>query len=301
MVTPRRSLYLFLLLFCLIAQLMLFCNARRRGRQFHEKNRIIDGLDADDDEYPEYVVLGLPPDENYVYCAGVLLHPNIVLTVAHCVDDKDVKLINVSRTDYPPRKWTEVDRLFGSRVEAACISRDYFSSNKKYSDFAILRLEIDIPSPSYGVLAQEETMNGTTGIAFGLGYTDYDAEHPENNVLPDKARKLEMEVIECSEQNRHETNICFTSKYGGDVCFGDSGSPVFSKENREILGLTSLLNKGEICRHNYQARSVFSNVGRNQNLIEDLVEECLYGTPSKRHYKPQEDKRKVYHYRHRHS
>lgn len=278
MFISRKFVELFLVLFSLIAQPIVLCDARRNH---HKTNRLIDGVEVSEGEFPEHVAMEIPVSNNKTgTCGGVLIHSDIVLTAGHCLKRIfDIKSMNVSNSINAPYMWTQSDRKRAVRVKAACISDKYSVVNKVASyDYGVLVLEKKFDKYKKAKLASENPKVGMTGIAIGMGLTHYDQKNPKNNVSAKKLRKLEMEVIECSEQNQHETKICFTSKNGGDVCYGDSGSPVFSKDHK-VLGLTSHINTPpnqppERCIPGYKARSVFADITRNRKLIDKLVKDC---------------------------
>lgn len=277
-VTYKQTWFL-LMLFGLILQSTVSCNSKRRHHGKHTiKDRIIDGVEVSEREYPEYATLEIPAPNNRVgICGGVLIQPDIVLTAAHCfIEVNEIQSINVSNSIAAPSTWSSHDRRLTRRVKAACASEKYHThSQKSWYDYGVLVLEKKFDNFKIAKLAKKELKVGTTGIAVGMGMTHYDEKNPQNIVWAKSLRKLEMQVAECAEQNKHETHICFTSKSGGDICYGDSGSPVFS-EDKKVLGFASYgsLNPPEICIHGFKARSVFSDIARNRKLIDKLAKDC---------------------------
>lgn len=283
MIMAPKLTGLFFVLVGLVAQLTVLCEGGRRHhhRDHHKTNRIIDGVEASEGEFPEHVAIEIPLSNSKTgACGGVLIHSDIVLTAGHCLKRVvNIESMNVSNSINAPLMWTKSDRQQARRVKAACISDKYSTDGKvTIYDYGVVVLEKKFDNYRKAKLESKDPKVGTTGIATGMGLTHYDRNNPKNNVLAKKLRKLEMEVIECSEQNQHKTNICFTSKYGGDVCYGDSGSPVFSKDHK-VLGLSSHINAppnqpAERCIPGFKGRSVFADITRNRKLIDKLVKDC---------------------------
>lgn len=309
MVVPCKIVLPFSKLFFLFALLAVLCDARRGNHhRNHTKNRIIDGEEVREGDFPEHVVLEITNGGNVkLPCGGVLLKDNIVLTTASCVEGNI--FVYVSRSIYSPHAWTDELRSQAIRAETTCITPEYFELDyKKFFDFAILRLEKPFKDAKTAEIAGDEIPIGNSGTALGIGLTHY-TDNPKMHERAIRLRKLEMERVECDEYNQGDDHVCFTSKNGGDVCIGDTGSPVFDEEHK-VVALTSYSNPDNFCEHGVKAKSVFADVGDNKKLIEDLIDSCLkkpvpppLPTPTERKdgHDPaiKESKSKHHHHRHR--
>lgn len=274
MVVSNQLIVLFLLSISLIA-----LSDARRGRHRHRnrtRNRIIDGEEVNDGEFPDHIGLAIPTELNMnKVCGGVLLKPNIVLTANHCVKDiPKGKFALALNSEFSPDSWKKEELRKSLRVTHVCPSEAYLHIGYRYSfDFAILRLEGNLENAKTGVISERPLGESERVTAVGFGFTHYDEEHPENNKETVKLRKIKMRPVKCDEYESGDSHICFSSINGGDVCFGDSGSPVYDSD-KEIVGITSYGVPGEICRHNFKAKSVFSDAVWYKDNIEGLIEDC---------------------------
>lgn len=267
------------LLFGLIViQLIVLCDARRISHfRNRTTSRIVDGEEVKDYEYPEHVIMMINHPEGMELCGGVTLKSNLVLTAAHCVKRhvKNPSNILVNNIQFEPLSWKPDDIAQAAKVEKICISNKYwFGSDKEYNDFAILRLETALYNYFEGKLADKETNFGAKVEAVGIGYTHIDLKNPANNQRAERLRKLAMQRVECYEYDQDLSHVCFESKFGGDTCYGDSGSPVFN-EFQEVVALTSYGDDKDPCRHKpFKARGVYADVARNRKLIDGLIRDC---------------------------
>lgn len=102
--------------------------------------------------------------------------------------------------------------------------------------------------------------------------TDFNPDNPDDSKSAVKLRKLDMEPVKCEEYDSGNSRVCFTSKKG-DVCFGDSGSPVYN-EDHKVVALSSYGVPEGICRLNYKSKSVFSDAVWYRDNIDQLIEDC---------------------------
>lgn len=274
MVVPCKTILLFSVLFDLILQLALLCDARRgHHHRNHTKNRIIDGEEALEGEFPEHVVLEITSGANKkLSCGGVLLRNNVVLTAATCVEGNIY--VYASTTIYSPHTWTEEMRKKAIRVDTTCISDEFYQLDyKNFYDYAILRLEKPFEDAKIAEMADSRILIERPAVGIGIGLTHL-AENPKMNERARRLRKLELESSVCSAYNQGDDHICFTAKKGGDICIGDTGSPVFNNDH-EIVALASYSDPGKLCRHGTKGKSIYADVGGNKNLITDLMTSCL--------------------------
>lgn len=252
---------------------------------------IIDGVEAEEGEFPFMAALGYENEEvgkGYDYrCGASLISDNFLLTAAHCI----------------PKQSRPVVALLGSQTLDSSslgvvvpIKEFYphpdYRSSKSYNDIALIELDRKVENePNVNPIClysgTEDLPNSVVLTAEGFGITDVDRQarssvlmkvnlttvaldkcnqsFAENNLLTNN-RRLSLGLI--------ETQYCATglenieTKQIGDTCQGDSGGPlqIVQDEKFKLIGVTSF---GNGCGSN--TPSVYTRVSRYIDWIESVV------------------------------
>lgn len=206
-------------------------------------SRIVGGSDVQNDEYPWFA----RTISNGI-CGGVLVSPNYVLTAAHCISRKSEWLatggFQVGALCYASDNCKQNSETFKA---IKVLKHPSYNSGSYAQDFALVKLDgTSTITPanldSTGVSQSYEQLNAKSDLwAVGLGLLKAGTMN-----LPDHLQHVEVNYVtnnECEttfKKYDYDTNsmICAAAP-GKDACGGDSGGPLYDKENETVIGLTS--------------------------------------------------------------
>jgi len=221
--------------------------------QTKSQNRIINGVETGDNEFPWIVMVNIYSTIGITTCGGTIISKKLILTAAHCVNEKHTK--NLMNAD-AMAVFTERHLLnsggqeFG--VEKVFSHEDYNPATFK-NDIAVLLLKDELTfsdNVTSVFLPKDDLQNpeeGTEVIAAGWGLTDYYGE------MSDTLQKVTLNIKgldECANLYGKDTsqthdigphNLCTLNQDKKDACQGDSGGPLMLEKDSKLIqvGITS--------------------------------------------------------------
>jgi trypsin len=241
------------------------------------QQRIIGGSKARSDRY-SYTVQFI--DSMGLYCGGVLISSDMVLTAAHCGDGKKEKFKMVIGT---AKVGSGGDTI---KAERGWVHRDY-DYDTMDSDYMIYQLERSVEVDATVITLNERSSSpskGETLVALGWGNTKTNGQYVGSKDL------LEVGVgyipnSDCKERSGYvgkdyiryrsqvTDNMLCALGNGKDGCQGDSGGPLViegsdSKGRKDVL--VGLVSWGVSCAHE-TLPGVYSRISSKYSWIKKIV------------------------------
>ncbi|KAH8389138.1 serine protease 44 [Drosophila serrata] len=175
---------------------------------------------------------------NLYECGGALIAPNVVLTAAHCVHNKQPNTIVVRAGEWDTQTKTEIIP-HEDRYVKEIVYHEQFNKGSLYNDVAVLLLEssFDLQMNIQPVCLPnvQDVFDYDRCYATGWGKNKFGKEGEYQVIL----KKVDMPVVPgetCQSNLRatrlgrhfllHDSFICAGGEKDKDTCKGDGGSPL---------------------------------------------------------------------------
>ncbi|XP_065089032.1 phenoloxidase-activating factor 2 [Ochlerotatus camptorhynchus] len=241
-------------------------------------------------EFP-WTVAVIKTSDGSSHCGGSLIHPNLVLTGAHCVQGYRKGQLKIRAGEWDSQ--TTKERLpFQERIVIRVNSHPDFNPRSLAYDVAVLELESPITLADHINVVCLPPNNYDTRrtdcFASGWGKNQFGKSGRYSVIM----KKVPLPIVDSSTCERqlqatrlttrfrlHQTFICAGGEQGVDTCEGDGGAPLVcpvgpANENRYTqMGMVAW---GIGCHGKVPA--VYSNVMRFRSWIDNVVRTLGFDT-----------------------
>ena len=243
------------------------------GNLMTELERIVGGVPTD--EFPECCLIGTRNVNGTInwFCTGVLVHPKLVLSAAHCILPGRSSYV-VALNSYDQNKLTDSEII---NVRKTIVNPKYDNSWKT-NDIAGFVLQTDAKTTPVEIASTGEIIKSPKVILAGFGNDDINSSKGfglKRKVTVDivSIRKKENEDLNAEEAKYgFESDLEFVAGGNGfDTCNGDSGGPIYISlpSSRKIAGLTSRATINSV--HPCGDGGIYTRVDVHKVFIDDII------------------------------